>query len=59
MFQTVTAVSLRPSTPPTSFANPPVTVTPTAVTANRTSRTSVSTTRNGRVFQTGRPSGMS
>jgi hypothetical protein len=59
MFQTVTAVSLNPSNPPTCLASPPVRVTATALIASKTSSTSVSPTRVGRVFQIGRPSSMS
>src|SRR5919108_433206 len=51
MFQTVIAVSLRPSTPPTSLARPPVSVTATALTASSTSRTSVRTSRALRALQ--------
>ena len=56
MFQTVTAVSLSPITPPTCLARPPLSVTAMALIASSTSSTSVSTTRVGSVFQTGRPS---
>ena len=59
MFQTLIAVSLRPITPPTSLASPPVSVTAIALIAVSTISSTVSPTRTGSVFQIGRPSSMS
>ena len=59
MSQTWTAVSPTPISPPTSLARPPLSVTPIALTAVSTIRSTVSPTRTGSVFQIGRPSSIS
>ena len=59
MSQTVTAVLPIPNSRPRRSARPPVATTATADTASSTMTTTVTPSRMGRVFQTGRPSGTS
>jgi hypothetical protein len=54
--QTSTPLEPRPSNRPTRSAMAPVTTTPNAHALSRVTMTSVSTTRSGSVFHTGRPS---
>ncbi len=56
---TVSAASPMPRAEPAARARPPVNTTMSALTTVRTSRTTVTPTRIGSTFQTGRPSGMS
>lgn len=56
---TVRAVSPIPSAEPALWARVPVKTTIRALTTASTIRTTVRPTRTGRIFQIGRPSGMS
>jgi hypothetical protein len=58
-FQMSTTVSPTPTRLPASLARPPLSVTPIALIAVSTISSTVSPTRSGSVFQTGRPSSMS
>ncbi len=57
--QTVSAVSPSPSACPARPASAPVKTTISALTTARTISTTVTPTRTGSSFHTGRPSGMS
>ena len=56
MSHTVTAASPMPTSLPTCWANPPVSVTAMVTAASMISSTSVVSTRVGTVFHMGRPS---
>ena len=57
--QTVSAVSPMPSAVPACRARPPVKTTISALATASTISATVTPTRTGSIFQTGRPSGMS
>jgi hypothetical protein len=59
MSQICTAVSPRPTTLPTVLASGPVRTTASALIVTSTSVRTVTATRSGIVFQTGRPSSTS
>ena len=56
MSHTVTALLPTPIRSPTCLASPPVRATASALMASSTTRTTVTPTRTGTVFQIGRPS---
>ena len=59
MFQTVTAVSPRPTSSPTARASGPVTTIEIATSASSSTIATVITICSGRRFQNGRPSSTS